>query len=74
MIGKLLRSFGTISKGEGFDKKIFYTNKRGKIISPWHDIELYNENSVLLNTFIEIPKNTTPKYEVNLEHEFNPII
>ncbi|KAK9814666.1 hypothetical protein WJX72_009487 [[Myrmecia] bisecta] len=44
----------------------------GSNISFWHDVPLYADNG-LLNFVVEIPKNTTAKFETNTRENDNPI-
>eukprot|EP00884_Botryococcus_braunii_P015921 jgi/Botrbrau1/3011/Bobra.0070s0009.1 len=49
-----------------------YLTDRGTIISPWHDIPLWNEDGTA-NFVCEIPKETMPKMEMNTKEKRNPI-
>ena len=57
------------------NEPLYFVNDAGAKISPWHDIPLRRkgENNVF-NFVCEIPRDTRPKYEINTEAEFNPII
>ena len=51
-----------------------YFYKDDEKISPWHDIKLFVEEETLIcNMIIEIPKNTRKKMEINKETKNNPI-
>jgi inorganic pyrophosphatase len=60
-----------IKKGKGKNYKIFL-KKEKNIISPWHDIPLFNKNKSL-NFICEIPKWTRKKMEINKDIKNNPI-
>ncbi|KAG1674465.1 hypothetical protein FOA52_003070 [Chlamydomonas sp. UWO 241] len=49
---------------------VFYS--KGKMISPWHEIPLFADDGNL-NFIVEIPKETTAKWEVNTHDVGNPI-
>lgn len=52
----------------------FYKDQGTTLISPWHDIPLKGDIDGTYNAVIEIPRMTTPKFEINKEEAFNPII
>jgi inorganic pyrophosphatase len=57
------------------DRKEFTeSNHKYEILSPWHDISLYNENKLDLNFCVEIPFNESRKLEMSKELKHNPII
>ena len=56
----------------GTKKFSIYYNKNGKIISPWNDIPLFNNDNTY-NMICEIPKWTRKKMEINTRLENNPI-
>ena len=54
-----------------------YFNQCARIVSPWHDIPLrlpHNANPAILNYVCEIPRGTRPKFEIDTERPFNPIV
>ncbi|GMH35540.1 hypothetical protein BSKO_03408 [Bryopsis sp. KO-2023] len=54
------------------DYRIFFNDKSGTTVSPWHDIPLFTEAG-LLNFVCEIPKETSAKMEVATDEENTPI-
>ncbi|CAK9207052.1 unnamed protein product [Sphagnum jensenii] len=54
------------------DYRVFFLDKSGKTISPWHDIPLHSDDG-LLNFVVEIPKETSAKMEVATEEPNTPI-
>ena len=57
------------------NEPLYFVNDAGAKISPWHDIPLRRrEEPNVFNFVCEIPRDTRPKYEINTEAEFNPII
>lgn len=67
-------SYSNTIKGEenstGF--RVFFNDKSGATVSPWHDIPLYTDDG-LLNFVCEIPKETSAKMEVATDEENTPI-
>eukprot|EP01060_Flectonema_neradi_P017532 TRINITY_DN243_c3_g2_i1.p1 TRINITY_DN243_c3_g2~~TRINITY_DN243_c3_g2_i1.p1 ORF type:complete len:1120 (+),score=295.18 TRINITY_DN243_c3_g2_i1:52-3411(+) len=54
---------------------VYFTNKDGDTLSPWHDIPLRaEEDSNIFNMIVEIPKGSNAKFEVTKEVEHNPIM
>ncbi|GMM39003.1 inorganic diphosphatase [Saccharomycopsis crataegensis] len=52
-----------------------YIAKDGKVVSPFHDIPLYaDESKKILNMIVEIPRWTNAKMEICKEQTLNPII
>lgn len=52
-----------------------YIEQDGKVVSPFHDIPLYaDESKKVLNMIVEIPRWTNAKLEINKEDALNPII
>ncbi|KDE07534.1 inorganic pyrophosphatase [Microbotryum lychnidis-dioicae p1A1 Lamole] len=51
-----------------------FTEKDGKVISPFHDIPLFaNDTKTVFNMIVEIPRWTNAKLEISKEETFNPI-
>ncbi|CAG8727693.1 7532_t:CDS:2, partial [Racocetra fulgida] len=51
-----------------------YIERTGTVISPFHDIPLFaNESKTVLNFIVEIPRWTNAKMEISKEDDFNPI-
>ncbi|KAF0561212.1 inorganic diphosphatase [Gigaspora margarita] len=51
-----------------------YIERAGTVISPFHDIPLFaNESKTVLNFIVEIPRWTNAKMEINKEEDLNPI-
>jgi len=51
-----------------------YTEKDGKVVSPFHDIPLFaDESKTILNMIVEVPRWTNAKLEICKEEPFNPI-
>jgi inorganic pyrophosphatase len=57
---------------ESLEYRVFFSDKSGKTISPWHDIPLYAGDG-LFNFVVEIPKETSAKMEVATEEPNTPI-
>ncbi|GME67425.1 unnamed protein product [[Candida] boidinii] len=52
-----------------------YVEEDGKVISPFHDIPLYaDESKKILNMVVEIPRWTNGKLEITKEEKLNPIV
>ncbi|RHZ88504.1 hypothetical protein Glove_22g77 [Diversispora epigaea] len=81
----LKRSFSTISKtmseytirrngAPNTTEHRIYIERTGTIISPFHDIPLFaNESKTVLNYIVEIPRWTNAKMEITKDEPFNPI-
>ncbi|XP_031484428.1 soluble inorganic pyrophosphatase 6, chloroplastic [Nymphaea colorata] len=54
------------------DYRVFFFDKSGKKVSPWHDIPLQLGDGVF-NFVVEIPKETSAKMEVATEELYTPI-
>ncbi|KAK8181612.1 inorganic pyrophosphatase [Phyllosticta capitalensis] len=51
-----------------------YLEKDGQIISPFHDLPLYaNDSQTILNMVVEVPRWTNAKMEISKEEALNPI-
>jgi inorganic pyrophosphatase len=51
-----------------------YFERQGKLVSPFHDIPLWaNESRTILNFVVEIPRWTNAKVEISKDEPFNPI-
>lgn len=71
--GVAVRAAYTVEKkGEGLDYRVFFQEKGGKAVSPWHDIPLKAEGG-LFNFVCEIPKETSAKMEVATDEPLTPI-
>jgi len=55
--------------------RMFFHNKEGRTLSPWHDVPFpsLDKQKVILPLICEIPKGMTAKMEVCLTERFNPI-
>jgi len=54
--------------------RIYYKNAEGLIISPFHDIPMFaNESSNIFNCVIEVPRWTNAKMEIATKELLNPI-
>ncbi|KAH3663827.1 hypothetical protein OGAPHI_005230 [Ogataea philodendri] len=63
-----------IGAANTLDYKV-YLEKDGKVISPFHDIPLYaDETKQVLNMVVEVPRWTNAKLEISKEQKLNPII
>lgn len=51
---------------------MFFADKSGSTVSPWHDIPLYTDDGKV-NFVCEIPKETSAKMEVATDEEKTPI-
>ncbi|KAJ9094154.1 Inorganic pyrophosphatase [Naganishia adeliensis] len=51
-----------------------FIEKDGKVVSPFHDIPLFaDESKTILNMIVEVPRWTNAKMEISKEEAFNPI-
>lgn len=56
-------------------RAFFRHDQSGQLISPFHDIPLYqNETNHVFNLVVEIPRWTNAKMEINKENKLNPIV
>jgi len=52
-----------------------FIEKDGKVVSPFHDIPLFaDESKSILNMIVEVPRWTNAKMEISKEEPFNPIL
>jgi len=71
----MAESYGVhpVGKPETLEYRVYFT-KGGSVISPFHDIPLWNnEEKKIANMVVEIPKGSRPKLEINKELFMNPI-
>ena len=60
--------------GKVVNGRIMKENENGHVVSPFHDIPLFaNESSGILNMLVEIPRWTNAKLEVATGEFMNPI-
>ncbi|CAM8936581.1 unnamed protein product [Rhodiola kirilowii] len=59
-------------QAETLDYRVFFVDKDGKKVSPWHDIPLSLGNGVF-NCVVEIPKETKAKMELATNELYTPI-
>ncbi|XP_057737330.1 soluble inorganic pyrophosphatase 6, chloroplastic-like [Arachis stenosperma] len=57
---------------ETLDYRVFFVDKSGKTVSPWHDIPLQLGDGAF-NFIVEIPKESSAKMEVATDEAFTPI-
>ncbi|KAL7424839.1 Inorganic pyrophosphatase [Cryptotrichosporon argae] len=51
-----------------------FIEQGGKVVSPFHDIPLFaDESKTILNMIVEVPRWTNAKLEISKEEAFNPI-
>jgi len=51
-----------------------YTEQNGAVVSPFHDIPLFaDQSNGILNMIVEVPRWTNAKLEISKEEPFNPI-
>lgn len=63
----------TVGPAHSFDFRS-YIEKNGTVISRWHDIPLFaDESKTLLNFVVEIPRWTNAKVEISKDEIMNPI-
>jgi len=70
--------YTTQQRGQKFtnDFSLYFRKENGDLVSPWHDIPLYNtedRSNQTLNMVVEIPRFTQAKFEINREEGLNPI-
>ncbi|KAL6122801.1 hypothetical protein NUSPORA_00059 [Nucleospora cyclopteri] len=65
--------FSKITVGSKYSESYkIYITQNGNIISPFHDIPLYDGEFV--NCICEIPRFENAKFEISKDQEFNPIV
>ncbi|CAG8533544.1 1539_t:CDS:2 [Paraglomus occultum] len=63
----------TVGAANSFDFRS-YIEKNGTVVSRWHDIPLFaDESKTLLNFVVEIPRWTNAKVEISKDELLNPI-
>ncbi|ORX38039.1 inorganic pyrophosphatase [Kockovaella imperatae] len=73
MAGKSEYSTRQIGAANTLEHRV-YLEKDGKVISPFHDIPLFaDESKNILNMIVEVPRWTNAKMEISKEEGFNPI-
>lgn len=73
----LNKEFNLIKLGNSrANQRIYFEHvNSNKIVSPFHDIPLFqNANNHILNMIVEIPRYTNAKMEINKKEKLNPII
>lgn len=51
-----------------------YIEQNGQVVSPFHDIPLFaDQSNGILNMIVEVPRWTNAKMEISKEESFNPI-
>jgi len=64
----------TVGQPESLDYKMYFLNKDGTPVSPFHDIPLWaDQGKQIANFVLEIPKGTQPKLEINKAEYLNAI-
>ena len=73
--------YDLVERGQKFsdDPEKFYLvylqEEEGKIVSPWHDVPLYKDNtSQTYNMIVEIPRFSQAKFEISRPRKLNPIV
>jgi len=73
--------YQTVARGQKFSEdpqkeyKMYFQDRSGKIISPWHDVPLMSDPSKqTYNMIVEIPRFSQAKFEIHREHMMNPIV
>jgi len=77
-MGLSATQYTTEQRGQKFtdDFSLFFRKDSEDLVSPWHDIPLYNtedRTNQTLNMVVEIPRFTQAKFEINREEGLNPI-
>jgi len=58
-----------------FDHRVFLQDSTGQVVSPFHDIPLWaNESRSTFNMIVEVPRWTNAKMEISKSEPFNPIL
>jgi len=68
--------YGTrkIGAANTLEHRIYFTNQDGTLVSPFHDIPLYADQSrSIFNMVVEIPRWSNAKMEISKEEVLNPI-
>ena len=72
-----INQFSTVEVGNPFTKEYrvyFKDEKQNKLISPFHDVPLFQDHEKkIFNMIVEIPRWTCAKMEINKIESFNPI-
>lgn len=69
-------SYATEARGDAnsLEHRIFFKNKKGLYLSPFHDIPLYaGEDKDVFNMIVEVPRWTNAKMEIATKDPLNPI-
>ena len=54
---------------------VYFQEEEGQLVSPWHDIPLYAEETELsVNMVVEIPRFSQAKFEISRPRRLNPIV
>ena len=54
---------------------VYLEEEEGKLVSPWHDVPLYTDNtSLTYNMIVEIPRFNQAKFEISRPMRLNPIV
>jgi hypothetical protein len=57
-----------------FPEHRVYIEQNGQVVSPFHDIPLFaDQSNGILNMIVEVPRWTNAKMEISKEESFNPI-
>ncbi|KAI6175904.1 Inorganic diphosphatase [Aphelenchoides bicaudatus] len=68
--------FEVVEKGNIYSSnyRLFFQDSKGHLISPWHDIPLYaDESNKTFNMVVEIPRWSNAKMEIATSEPLNPI-
>jgi len=58
-----------------FEHRVFLENRKGQVVSPFHDIPLWaNEGRSTFNMIVEVPRWSNAKLEISKTEPFNPIL
>jgi len=75
--------YSTLPRGQKYSEekaneyKLYFTDTRNNIVSPWHDVPLYtraDRKNQTYNMIVEIPRFSQAKFEIHREHMMNPIV
>jgi len=65
------------SEAPNEEYKLYFEDRQGRILSPWHDVPLFTQSDKTNQTYnmiVEIPRFSQAKFEIHREHMMNPIV
>jgi len=78
-----IAQYQTVPRGKKYSEnpsseyKLYFEDRQGGIVSPWHDVPLYTQSdntNQTYNMIVEIPRFSQAKFEIHREFLMNPIV